>query len=123
MWSQALSVTWSCSAIAGPLLGGVFSTSGRKSFLFFIWKMSGKIHLVLLHKNKILVLLAGDGDVSPELSTFFLAMSQSSSVFINLPICFVSLVVIATSLRGVQMKQASDVSWLTLAQKFDFLGL
>ncbi|XP_006454745.1 hypothetical protein AGABI2DRAFT_114487 [Agaricus bisporus var. bisporus H97] len=24
-WSQALSVTWSCSAVAGPLLGGVFS--------------------------------------------------------------------------------------------------
>ena len=24
-WSQALSITWSCSAIAGPLLGGVFS--------------------------------------------------------------------------------------------------
>lgn len=24
-WSQALSVTWSASAIAGPLLGGVFS--------------------------------------------------------------------------------------------------
>lgn len=23
-WSQALSVTWSCSAIAGPLLGGIF---------------------------------------------------------------------------------------------------
>jgi MFS family permease len=29
-WSQALSVTWSASAIAGPLLGGVFTgtTSG-----------------------------------------------------------------------------------------------
>jgi len=27
-WSQALSVTWSCSAIAGPLLGGFFSTGG-----------------------------------------------------------------------------------------------
>ncbi|EGO30980.1 hypothetical protein SERLADRAFT_432641 [Serpula lacrymans var. lacrymans S7.9] len=26
-WSQALSVTWSCSAIAGPLLGGFFSSS------------------------------------------------------------------------------------------------
>ncbi|KAF7306624.1 hypothetical protein MIND_00453800 [Mycena indigotica] len=26
-WSQALSVTWSCSAIAGPVLGGVFSGS------------------------------------------------------------------------------------------------
>lgn len=25
-WSQALSVTWSCSAIAGPLLGGIFSS-------------------------------------------------------------------------------------------------
>ncbi|KIJ68672.1 hypothetical protein HYDPIDRAFT_82506 [Hydnomerulius pinastri MD-312] len=24
-WSQALSVTWSCSAIAGPILGGLFS--------------------------------------------------------------------------------------------------
>lgn len=24
-WSQALSVTWCCSAVAGPLLGGVFS--------------------------------------------------------------------------------------------------
>lgn len=25
-WSQALSITWSCSAIAGPLLGGAFSS-------------------------------------------------------------------------------------------------
>ncbi|OAX44881.1 MFS general substrate transporter [Rhizopogon vinicolor AM-OR11-026] len=25
-WSQALSITWSCSAIAGPILGGLFST-------------------------------------------------------------------------------------------------
>lgn len=24
-WSQALSITWSCSAIAGPVLGGLFS--------------------------------------------------------------------------------------------------
>ena len=24
-WSQALSITWSASAVAGPLLGGVFS--------------------------------------------------------------------------------------------------
>jgi hypothetical protein len=50
-------------------------------------------------------------------------MSQPSLVFINLPICFVSLIIIATSLRGVQLKQASDASWLSLAQKFDFLGL
>lgn len=25
-WSQALSITWSCSAVAGPILGGLFST-------------------------------------------------------------------------------------------------
>ncbi|KAG2156490.1 major facilitator superfamily domain-containing protein [Suillus bovinus] len=25
-WSQALSITWSCSAIAGPILGGLFSS-------------------------------------------------------------------------------------------------
>lgn len=25
-WSQALSVTWSCSAVAGPLLGGMFTS-------------------------------------------------------------------------------------------------
>jgi MFS family permease len=24
-WSQALSITWSCSAIGGPILGGIFS--------------------------------------------------------------------------------------------------
>jgi MFS family permease len=26
-WSQALSVTWSCSAVAGPLLGGIFTST------------------------------------------------------------------------------------------------
>ena len=91
MWSQALSVTWSCSAIAGPLLGGVFSNGGRKSslFTFFIRKMSGNFHLILLHKNNMLVLLAGDGDVSPDLSAFFsrchkltiLSLHQSTHLF------------------------------------------
>src|ERR1700742_5367898 len=27
-WSQALSLTWSSSAVAGPLLGGLFSGAG-----------------------------------------------------------------------------------------------
>ena len=53
----------------------------------------------------------------------FFEMSQSSLVYINLPVCFVALVILAASLRGVQLKQASDVTWQTLAQKFDFLGL
>ncbi|KAF8168270.1 major facilitator superfamily domain-containing protein [Crassisporium funariophilum] len=83
IWSQALSVTWSCSAIAGPLLGGVFS--GR------------------------------EGVTS--------AVSWRWGFYINLPICFVALVVISTSLRGVELKRASNVSWQTLVQNFDFGGL
>lgn len=29
-WSQALSITWSCSAVAGPILGGLFSSKCYK---------------------------------------------------------------------------------------------
>ncbi|KAG6820772.1 hypothetical protein H0H93_012036 [Arthromyces matolae] len=35
-WSQALSLTWSCSAIAGPLLGGLFS-AGNSGPLSWRW--------------------------------------------------------------------------------------
>ena len=28
-WSQALSITWACSAVAGPLLGGLFSSESE----------------------------------------------------------------------------------------------
>ncbi|KAF5356018.1 hypothetical protein D9756_004206 [Leucocoprinus leucothites] len=30
-WSQALSITWSCSAVAGPLIGGLFSGEGSST--------------------------------------------------------------------------------------------
>ncbi|KAF5377427.1 hypothetical protein D9615_005144 [Tricholomella constricta] len=36
-WSQALSLTWSCSAIAGPLLGGIFSSKSDSSLLSWRW--------------------------------------------------------------------------------------
>ncbi|GLB36438.1 putative major facilitator superfamily protein [Lyophyllum shimeji] len=36
-WSQALSVTWSCSAIAGPLLGGLFCSENGSSALSWRW--------------------------------------------------------------------------------------
>lgn len=81
-WSQALSVTWSCSAIAGPLLGGVFSDVHQSSPLSWRW-----------------------------------------GFYINLPICFVALVVLSSSLRGITFIQSSSASWRTLAQKFDFGGL
>ncbi|KAG0703136.1 major facilitator superfamily domain-containing protein [Suillus ampliporus] len=35
-WSQALSVTWSCSAIAGPILGGLFS-NGFSTTITWRW--------------------------------------------------------------------------------------
>ncbi|KIK71339.1 hypothetical protein GYMLUDRAFT_90316 [Collybiopsis luxurians FD-317 M1] len=35
-WSQALSITWSCSALAGPLLGGLFS-GDPASFVNWRW--------------------------------------------------------------------------------------
>ncbi|TFY57163.1 hypothetical protein EVJ58_g7195 [Rhodofomes roseus] len=35
-WSQALSVTWACSAIAGPVLGGVFSAD-QSGILSWRW--------------------------------------------------------------------------------------
>lgn len=36
-WSMALSLTWSCSAIAGPLLGGVFSGADGASLFSWRW--------------------------------------------------------------------------------------
>ncbi|KAJ7919085.1 amino acid permease ScVBA-like protein [Mycena leptocephala] len=68
-WSQALSITWSCSAIAGPLLGGLFS------------------------------------------------------IYLNLPVCLVAFVVLFISLQHVQLGKASNSSWRSFMQTFDFLGL
>ncbi|KAG1783639.1 major facilitator superfamily domain-containing protein [Suillus placidus] len=36
-WSQALSITWSCSAVAGPILGGLFSTGGFSTTISWRW--------------------------------------------------------------------------------------
>ncbi|KAI0322301.1 major facilitator superfamily domain-containing protein [Amylostereum chailletii] len=80
MWSQALSVTWSCSAIAGPLLGGVFS--GGSTGLSWRW-----------------------------------------AFYLNLPICAVSIVVLAFSLHGTALHRSRDASWDAFLRKFDFVGL
>jgi len=44
-WSQALSVTWSASAVAGPILGGVFS-GGQVS----LWQASQVTALLTSHR-------------------------------------------------------------------------
>ncbi|GJE87743.1 MFS general substrate transporter [Phanerochaete sordida] len=53
-WSQALSITWSCSAIAGPLLGGVFSNSGG----FFSWRWAFYLNLPVCVVALVVLLLA-----------------------------------------------------------------
>ncbi|KAJ7630607.1 major facilitator superfamily domain-containing protein [Roridomyces roridus] len=81
-WSQALSITWSCSAIAGPVFGGLFSGSH------------------------------GSGNVS-----------WRYGFFLNLPVGFVAFVVLFASLRDVQLGKASNASWRSFIQTFDFGGL
>ena len=54
---------------------------------------------------------------------FFRKTSDVVLVYMNLPLCFVALVVLVTSLHRVELKTASNASWLTLSRKFDFVGL
>ncbi|KAJ7102269.1 major facilitator superfamily domain-containing protein [Mycena belliarum] len=82
-WSQALSVTWSCSAVAGPLLGGLFS---------------------------------GNHNQSSNLSWRY-------GFYLNLPVCLVAFVVLAIALRPVQLGRASNASWRSFIDTFDFGGL
>ncbi|KAJ7462732.1 amino acid permease ScVBA-like protein [Mycena galericulata] len=81
-WSQALSVTWSCSAIAGPVLGGLFSGSHA----------SGNV-------------------------------SWRYGFYLNLPVGLVAFLVLFTSLRNVPLGKASNASWRSFIQTFDFGGL
>ncbi|KAG2023843.1 membrane transporter [Coprinopsis cinerea AmutBmut pab1-1] len=56
-WSQALSVTWSCSAIAGPLLGGAFSGStGNHGFLS--WRYGFYINLPICFLASVIMAFA-----------------------------------------------------------------
>lgn len=49
-WSQALSITWSCSAIAGPLLGGLFSGGYRSCSIV----LKGVSHVYSLGQHGIM---------------------------------------------------------------------
>ncbi|KAF8640560.1 hypothetical protein AX17_000222 [Amanita inopinata Kibby_2008] len=81
-WSQALSITWSCSAIAGPLLGGLFSGSHSSKTLSWRW-----------------------------------------GFYLNLPICLIALMILLYALHDVDFPKSADVTWHTLAKRFDFGGL
>ncbi|KAF5384728.1 hypothetical protein D9757_006210 [Collybiopsis confluens] len=57
-WSQALSVTWSCSALAGPLLGGLFS-GGPAGFVNWRWCFYLNLPVCLFGVIILLVALRG----------------------------------------------------------------
>ncbi|KAF9459435.1 major facilitator superfamily domain-containing protein [Collybia nuda] len=58
-WSQALSVTWSCSAIAGPLLGGVFSGRNGLDALSWRWGFYLNLPICLVAFVVLLISLRG----------------------------------------------------------------
>ncbi|KAI9572725.1 major facilitator superfamily domain-containing protein [Boletus coccyginus] len=56
-WSQALSVTWSCSAIAGPLLGGFFSSDSSASSMVS-WRWAFYMNIPVCAVASILLVLS-----------------------------------------------------------------
>lgn len=60
IWSQALSITWSASAIAGPIIGGIFS---GMIACFDLLKRSGNAD-IRHFKGKTQAVPDGAGDVS-----------------------------------------------------------
>lgn len=114
-WSQALSITWSCSAIAGPLLGGLFSGAPFDP-LRFVYRS------LISHPKGNPASSAGDGPVS-SLRTACRYRSHILSVYLNLPVCVFAFAVLCFSLRPVSMGRAQNVSWRALMQRFDFVGL
>ncbi|KAI9509061.1 MFS general substrate transporter [Russula earlei] len=57
-WSQALSVTWSCSAVAGPLFGGIFSTQGSTGLS---WRWAFYLNLPICFTGALVLALALNG--------------------------------------------------------------
>jgi hypothetical protein len=55
--------------------------------------------------------------------TLILMHASTFTVYMNPPICLVAFVVLAISLRTVNLDRNSNTSWRELAAKFDFVGL
>ncbi|KAF8703973.1 hypothetical protein AX14_014052 [Amanita brunnescens Koide BX004] len=94
-WSQALSVTWACSAIAGPLLGGLFS---------------GNFHSLLARDVIVTRYSKSPG-----------ALTWRWAFYLNLPICLVALIILLCALHDVDFPQLT--TWTRFTQRFDFGGL
>ncbi|KAI0296148.1 major facilitator superfamily [Russula brevipes] len=57
-WSQALSVTWSCSAVAGPLLGGTFSAGGSS---ILSWRWAFYLNIPICFLGSLILALSLNG--------------------------------------------------------------
>ncbi|TFY83745.1 hypothetical protein EWM64_g280 [Hericium alpestre] len=68
-WSQALSITWSCSAIAGPLLGGVFSSS-HSTLLNWRWAFYLNLPICLVATIVLAISLHGTALSRPQDATW-----------------------------------------------------
>ncbi|OCH96676.1 amino acid permease ScVBA-like protein [Obba rivulosa] len=95
-WSQALSVTWACSAVAGPLLGGLFSgetgtLSWRWAFLLNLPICAAAFVVLYFSLQSVRIGTAGGTTWHAFLHTFdflglILFMSGSSCIVIGLNI-------------------------------------
>ncbi|KIM29106.1 hypothetical protein M408DRAFT_329114 [Serendipita vermifera MAFF 305830] len=104
-WSQALSVTWSASAVAGPILGGLFTdqVSWRWAFyinlpigvsaLFFLWYYLRRVHLVRRLSD-------GSEDTRPPTEVLKHTLKTFDYIGCLLLMGSTSVLVIGTSLAG-----------------------
>jgi MFS family permease len=116
-WSQALSITWCSSAVSGPLLGGVFSGWWHDllpSARLTIWPPLGELGTVLNWRWSCASVCA---------SVLYCQTDVESAVYINLPICFCAVVIMALSLYHIPLNATTKTTWQGFISTFDFIGL
>ncbi|KIP11457.1 hypothetical protein PHLGIDRAFT_27930 [Phlebiopsis gigantea 11061_1 CR5-6] len=96
-WSQALSITWSCSAVAGPLLGGAFSGASRRNASFRIYL---NLPVCLVALGVLLFALHGV-DVGTPQGTSWRALARTFDFLgLSLFMCGSSCIIIGFSFAG-----------------------
>ncbi|KXN83597.1 hypothetical protein AN958_01162 [Leucoagaricus sp. SymC.cos] len=107
-WSQALSITWSCSAIAGPLIGGIFS--GEASSIKTNWRWGFYINLPICFVAFVVLALAlrGVETLQPTDASWYALAKKFDFVGLILFMTGTSCIVAGFSF-------ANDVGWLAVS--------
>lgn len=121
-WSQALSVTWSASAIAGPLLGGIFSKCCLMNGFFVLSLEFVGQNSEVLNWRWACELFYTRYYIVADLLFLFLI------VYMNIPVGITALLLLSWSLRFFKLERTlSDFTWSAmkkeLVQEFDFAGV